>query len=49
VPPSVASAVRTPGEILLELLESLAHATELVEVNLAAGVARNELLGIEND
>jgi hypothetical protein len=31
------------------LLESLASATQLVEVNIAAGVARNELLGIDTD
>jgi hypothetical protein len=29
------------------LLERLAFAKELVEVNIAAGVARNELLGID--
>jgi hypothetical protein len=35
--------------ILIELLERLAFATELVEVNIAAGIARNELLGVDTD
>jgi hypothetical protein len=47
--PSFAKAVRKPDEIFLELLESLADATKLVDVNIAAGVARNELLGIDTD
>jgi hypothetical protein len=38
---------RQPNEILLELLERLAGATELADVNIAAGIARNELLGID--
>jgi hypothetical protein len=46
---SSAKAVRKPDEILLELLERLAFATELVEVNIAAGAARNELLGVDTD
>jgi hypothetical protein len=46
---SVPSTTRkTSSEILLELLERLANATMLVEVNIAAGVARNELLGIDD-
>lgn len=45
--PASAKTVRKPDEILLELVESLADATQLVEVNTAAGVARNELLGID--
>jgi hypothetical protein len=45
---AVATRVRRqPDEILLELLERLAGATELVDVNVAAGIARNELLGVE--
>jgi hypothetical protein len=44
--PSSANTVRKPDEILLELLERLADATELVDVNIAAGIARNELLGL---
>ena len=47
--PSSAKAVRKPDEILLELLESLAHAAELIDVNIAAGIARNEMLGIDTD
>ena len=39
---------RQPDEILLELLERLAGATELVDVNIAAGIARNELIGVED-
>jgi hypothetical protein len=42
------SARRPSDEILLELLERLAAATELVNVNIAAGIARNELLGVED-
>jgi hypothetical protein len=38
---------RQSDEILLELLERLAGATELVDVNIAAGIARNELLGVD--
>jgi hypothetical protein len=38
---------RQPEEVLLELLERLAMAKELVDVNIAAGIARNELLGVE--
>jgi hypothetical protein len=38
---------RQPDEILLELLERLAGATKLADVNIAAGIARNELLGVE--
>jgi hypothetical protein len=34
--------------IFLELLERLANAIDLVEVNIAPGIARNELLGIDN-
>jgi hypothetical protein len=41
--------VKTSDAILLELLERLADATELVEVNIAAGIALNELLGIDTD
>ena len=49
VVPSSTKAVRNPDAILLELLERLANATVLVDVNVAAGVARNELLGIDTD
>jgi hypothetical protein len=42
------SARRQPDEILIELLERLAGATELVDVNIAAGIARNELLGVDD-
>jgi hypothetical protein len=45
--PSSAKAVRKPDEILLELLESLASATELVDVNIAAGIALNDLNGVD--
>jgi hypothetical protein len=38
---------RQPDEILLELLERLAGATEIADVNIAAGIARNELLGVD--
>jgi hypothetical protein len=33
--------------ILLELLDRLGEAAELTGVNVAAGIARNELLGVE--
>jgi hypothetical protein len=39
---------RQPDEILLELLERLAGATELTDVNVAAGIALNELRGVES-
>ena len=38
---------RQPDEILLELLERLAGATDFADVNVAAGIARNELLGVD--
>jgi hypothetical protein len=39
--------LRPPDAILVELLERLAGATELADVNIAAGIARNELLGVD--
>jgi hypothetical protein len=47
--PSSAKAVRKPDEILLELLERLSEATGFADVNIAAGVARNELLGVDTE
>jgi hypothetical protein len=38
---------RQSDEVLLELLERLVDATELADVNIAAGIARNELLGVD--
>ena len=45
--PSSAKAVRDPDEILLDLLERLADATKLTDVNIAAGAVRNDLLGVD--
>jgi hypothetical protein len=45
--PSSAKAVRDPDEILLDLLERLADATKLTDVNIAAGAIRNDLLGVD--
>ena len=47
--PSSAKAVRKSDEILLELLERLSEVTELADVNIAAGIARNEMLGVDTD
>lgn len=38
---------RSSEAILLELHERLSESTKLVDVNIAAGAARNELLGID--
>ncbi len=40
---------KAPDAILIELLERLAGATELAEVNIAAGIALNEMLGVDTD
>jgi hypothetical protein len=40
---------RTAEQILRDLLERLASARELTEVNVAAAIALNELNGVDED